>query len=104
MNPRPEQHPTVEKIRRLLRIDRMHPLARKVFAGLVGGTILLVGVIMIVAPGPAVVVIPLGLMILGSEFIWAQRMSEKLVRQWHRLKTWWRRRRAERAGPPGACG
>ena len=98
MNPETGPHPTVLKIRRILRIDRMHPLARKVFAGVVGGTVLLVGVVMIIAPGPAVVVIPLGLMILGSEFIWAQRMSEKLVRQWHRLKARWRRRRPEQPG------
>ena len=50
----------------------------------VGGTVLLVGVAMLVLPGPAFVVIPLGLAILATEFVWARwllsRIKEK-VRQ-----------------------
>ena len=33
---------------------------------------LLVGIALIVLPGPAFIVIPLGLVILGSEFAWAR--------------------------------
>jgi uncharacterized protein (TIGR02611 family) len=45
----------------------------------VGGfTILLLGVIMIVTPGPALVFIPLGLGILAAEFVWARRLLRKL--------------------------
>ncbi len=40
----------------------------------VGGTVLLIGVAMIVLPGPAFVVIPAGLAILASEFVWARRL------------------------------
>jgi uncharacterized protein (TIGR02611 family) len=40
----------------------------------VGFTILLAGVAMIVLPGPAFVVIPLGLAVLATEFIWARRL------------------------------
>ena len=42
--------------------------ARRIAVALVGGTVLLVGVALIVLPGPAFVVIPLGLAILGLEF------------------------------------
>jgi tellurite resistance protein TerC len=40
----------------------------------VGGTVLVVGVAMIVLPGPAFVVIPAGLAILATEFVWARRL------------------------------
>ena len=37
---------------------------------------LLIGILMIVGPGPAVVVIPLGLTILATEFVWARDWLE----------------------------
>ena len=51
---------------------------RRVVILVVGSTILLVGLAMIVLPGPAIVVIPLGLAILGIEFAWAQRWLKRL--------------------------
>ena len=39
-----------------------------------GFTILAAGVAMIVLPGPAVVVIPLGLAVLATEFLWARKL------------------------------
>ena len=50
-----------------------YQLARRLVVGLVGASVLLVGVALLVLPGPAVVVIPLGLGILGLEFAWARR-------------------------------
>jgi hypothetical protein len=38
-----------------------------------GGTVLVLGVAMIVLPGPAFIVIPAGLAILALEFAWARR-------------------------------
>jgi hypothetical protein len=38
----------------------------------IGGTVVLIGVALIVLPGPAVIVIPIGLAILATEFAWAQ--------------------------------
>jgi len=46
---------------------------RKFFVALVGGTLLAVGVAMIVLPGPAVIVIPIALAILALEFACARR-------------------------------
>lgn len=47
--------------------------ARRIVITAVGVTVVLVGVAMIVLPGPATLVIPLGLAILGLEFAWARR-------------------------------
>jgi hypothetical protein len=44
-----------------------------------------VGVFMIVLPGPATVVIPLGLAILATEFLWARRLLNRLKEQGSRL-------------------
>jgi uncharacterized membrane protein (DUF485 family) len=40
--------------------------------GVIGGTILLIGFALLFLPGPAVLVIPLGLAILATEFAWAR--------------------------------
>lgn len=61
-----------------------HPLlvtykwARRIAVSLVGFTVLAVGIAMIVLPGPAIVVIPVGLGILGLEFAWARRWLRKV--------------------------
>ncbi len=47
--------------------------ARRIAVTVIGGTVCLIGIAMIVLPGPALVVIPLGLGILGLEFAWARR-------------------------------
>jgi uncharacterized protein (TIGR02611 family) len=47
--------------------------ARRIVILIVGMTVLLIGVAMIVLPGPAVVVIPIGLAILATEYAWARR-------------------------------
>ena len=46
--------------------------ARRVVVFVIGSTVLLIGIAMIVLPGPAVIVIPLGLAILATEFVWAK--------------------------------
>lgn len=50
---------------------------KKIVIAIIGFTVLLVGVAMIVLPGPAFIVIPLGLAILATEFVWAQRLLTK---------------------------
>jgi tellurite resistance protein TerC len=44
----------------------------------VGMTVLLIGIALIVLPGPAFVVIPVGLAILATEFAWARRWLQVL--------------------------
>lgn len=54
-----------------------YKLARRIVIAIVGFTVLLLGIIMIVTPGPAFVVIPVGLAILGLEFAWARHWLRK---------------------------
>jgi tellurite resistance protein TerC len=44
----------------------------------VGLTVLLIGVALLVLPGPAFVVIPIGLAILATEFAWARRLLRRV--------------------------
>jgi len=50
---------------------------RRVIVAVIGFTVLLIGIAMVVLPGPALVVIPLGLGILATEFVWARRVLKK---------------------------
>ncbi len=47
--------------------------ARKIAVFFVGCTVVLFGIALLVLPGPAVVVIPIGLAILATEYAWARR-------------------------------
>ena len=49
-----------------------YKVARRIAVGVFGGTVLLLGIIMIVTPGPGLIVIPVGLAILSLEFAWAR--------------------------------
>ncbi len=57
---------------------RSYGAARKVVVAVVGGTVVVVGIAMLALPGPAVVVIPLGLGILALEFAWARHWLRRL--------------------------
>jgi len=48
--------------------------AKRLIVIVIGFTVLAVGIAMIVLPGPAVVVIPIGLAILATEFLWARKL------------------------------
>ncbi|HSB33997.1 MAG TPA: PGPGW domain-containing protein [Nitrospirota bacterium] len=60
--------------------------ARRVVVAVIGSTVLLAGAAMIILPGPAVVVVPVGLAILATEFVWARRLLRK-AREWLRNGT-----------------
>lgn len=51
---------------------------KKIVIAVIGFTILLIGLLLIVLPGPAFVVIPIGLGILATEFIWARKLLDKV--------------------------
>jgi tellurite resistance protein TerC len=61
-------------------------LVRRIGIAVAGGTVLLIGIVMIVLPGPAIVVIPIGLAILALEFSWAQRWLDQIRRTFSRKK------------------
>jgi hypothetical protein len=50
---------------------------RKVVIAMVGGTVLLLGIIMLVTPGPGLGGILAGLAILATEFVFARRLLKK---------------------------
>jgi uncharacterized protein (TIGR02611 family) len=47
---------------------------KRLIVGVVGLTVVFIGIVMIVLPGPAILVIPIGLGILATEFVWARRL------------------------------
>lgn len=50
---------------------------RKLFIAIIGGTVVLIGLALIVLPGPAFIVIPVGLAILATEFAWARSVLNR---------------------------
>ena len=55
-----------------------YKLAKRIVITVIGVTILGVGIVMIVTPGPALILIPVGLAILGLEFAWARLWLKRL--------------------------
>lgn len=53
---------------------------KRIFAIIIGFTLLFFGIILLFTPGPAIVVIPLALLILSSEFAWARYWIQHLKR------------------------
>jgi uncharacterized protein (TIGR02611 family) len=58
---------------------RQRPIVVRVLYILVGFTLLLSGVGMLVLPGPAFLVIPVGLAILSLEFVWAEGLLDRAL-------------------------
>src|SRR6266567_1077571 len=55
-------------------------IVKRVIVSVVGATVLLIGIALLVLPGPAFVVIPVGLAILATEYAWARRWLRKVRR------------------------
>lgn len=51
---------------------------KRLIVAIVGFTVLIIGVAMVVLPGPAFVVIPIGIGILATEFAWANSLFKKI--------------------------
>ena len=60
--------------------------AKRLVVIVIGFTILVIGVAMIVLPGPAVVVIPIGLALLATEFIWARKLLDSVKERISRMR------------------
>ena len=88
---------SVKNLRRRLWLHKLHPFPRMIVVGIVGGICFIAGIIMIFTPGPAVVFIPLGLLLLASEFAWAERWAKQGREKFHQLKEKWRARKIRRA-------
>jgi uncharacterized protein (TIGR02611 family) len=66
-----------ESIRHLADKLKSMPRVRRILIGIIGMTVLLIGIALTVLPGPAFVIIPIGLAILASEFVWAKRVMQR---------------------------
>ena len=75
---------------------------RRVVVLIVGGAVLLTGLVMLVTPGPGLVVILVGLATLASEFPWARklltRVREEAGTRSQQAGGWWRRLRNRDSG------
>jgi tellurite resistance protein TerC len=75
--------------------------AKRIVITIVGFTVLAIGVAMLVLPGPAFIVIPVGLGILGLEFAWARRWLVKVRAKGEELaRAAWNRTRGEGPSEP----
>ncbi len=60
--------------------------AKRVIVGVVGITIVAIGLTLLVLPGPGLIVIIVGLGILATEFVWAKNLLEKTKHHYHKTK------------------
>jgi uncharacterized protein (TIGR02611 family) len=76
---REEKHPLIaslaERRERHLQRGRFY----RIMVAIAGGTVTLAGLVMFVTPGPALIVIPIGLAMLALEFAWAEQLLERAV-------------------------
>ena len=89
----PPEHPAL--VRRLLARREQHlrrSLAYRIAFAVAGSIVLAAGVVMLVTPGPAFVLIPAGLAMLALEFEWAERLLVRALHEAERARV--RARRA----------
>lgn len=60
--------------------------AKRLVIGVIGFTVLLIGIAMLVLPGPAVLIIPIGLGILATEFVWARNLLKRVKNKFKELQ------------------
>lgn len=60
--------------------------AKRIFRVVFGFTLLAIGIIMIVTPGPGTLTIILALGVLAAEFVWARRLLDHVKHQGARFR------------------
>jgi uncharacterized protein (TIGR02611 family) len=76
--PRPK---LIEKLEARRATHRKRSRLFRIGFGIVGVLVLVGGLVMLVTPGPAFVLIPIGLAMLSLEFVWAELLLEKSLEQ-----------------------
>jgi uncharacterized protein (TIGR02611 family) len=72
--------------------------AKRFLKVLFGFTLLVIGIVMLVTPGPGWLTILLALGVLAAEFVWARRLLDRLKKEGGRLRdTFLVRERTDRA-------
>jgi uncharacterized protein (TIGR02611 family) len=67
----------MNRLRNLWNLENIK-IVRRIIVAVVGATVLLIGIALLVLPGPAFIVIPIGLAILATEFAWARHWLNKV--------------------------
>lgn len=87
-------HPAVVPLRVVARFIARN--GRRIAVTVIGALVLLAGLVLLVLPGPGWVLIFVGLSILGSEYVWAQRLLRMAKKQANSAKdTLLRRKQAK---------
>lgn len=82
---------------------------KKFFIALMGGTVLLIGLAMLVLPGPGLPIVAAALAILATEFLWAKQAMKRAkgavakARRKSGLKEWLRRWRLRQSTIHSEC-
>lgn len=76
---------------------------KRVGVTVAGFAVLAAGIVMMVTPGPGILLIVAGLAILGTEYAWARRALHEAKRRAGEVakvarRRWWRRRSREEEG------
>jgi uncharacterized protein (TIGR02611 family) len=85
MRPRARNHQSIDaplwtkRLFSFLNLENIK-IVKRVIVSVVGATVLLIGIALLVLPGPAFIVIPVGLAILATEYAWARRWLKKARR------------------------
>lgn len=74
-----KKHPLITSLEERRERHRLRGRFYRAMFAMAGATVTLAGLIMLVTPGPALVVIPIGLAMLALEFAWAEEMLERAV-------------------------
>jgi tellurite resistance protein TerC len=69
----------IKRVQSLWNLENIE-IVRRIIVTVIGATVFLIGVALLVLPGPAFIVIPIGLAILATEYAWARNWLRK-VRQ-----------------------
>lgn len=67
-------------------IDFAFRHTKKFAIGLIGATVLVVGIVFFVLPGPGFIFVILGLAILATEFAWAKGLLENAKQRYEKTK------------------
>ncbi|MEE4244216.1 MAG: PGPGW domain-containing protein [Kangiellaceae bacterium] len=63
-------------------------LLKKTLVTVIGGIILLLGIVFIILPGPAVLIIPIGLALLATEYPIAKKWLRTFQQKMHASARW----------------
>jgi uncharacterized protein (TIGR02611 family) len=73
--------PLVQRLEAQRERHRQRGFVVRMLYTIVGFTVLAVGLLMLVLPGPALIVIPIGLALLSLEFAWAEGLLDRALVQ-----------------------